>query len=406
MRVLVFFSLALMAALAARPASAELRQFGNVIFPTIPGWSDPGGDGHVAMISDLPDDRCEFCRIMIGPGEKAQGRLTSWLTRNRFAFIDEDDREGFDVLQPAEASTLGTREAAMMAMSDGSETQFLVAIRAGADFALTGFRADHGSGEPERVEDNLKVMTSTYLPWLELLRFRSEGAPSLLPPPSPGGIDGLWWGSRVDTSLGMDMMMRTDISYQRIMFWPDGTFFEGTPPQGTATPDRTALETALLTEWGNYTEQGNTITLTFNDGHSEVLERNGESWSGWGYDMFQVTPLADGARLDGSISWMYYSGFAPASGVSGGVSSSSLTVFYPDGRYSGSSSGGAFGSFDSGGGYAVSSGDEDGGSYEIRDGLVIYTPGNGDARRAVMVFRSGDEVLVGSEFLKGTAIDP
>ncbi len=70
-------------------------------------------------------------------------------------------------------------------------------------------------------------------------------------------------------------------------------------------------------------------------------------------------------------------GFAPGSGVSGGVSSSSLTVFYPDGRYSGSSSAAPIGSFDSGGGYAVSNGDEDGGTYEVRDGLVIFQPGEG-----------------------------
>ena len=387
--------------MAAAPALAELRQFGNVIFPTVPGWSDPGGDGHVSMVSNLPDDRCEFCRIMVGPGETARGSLTSWLTRNRYAFIDEDDREGFDILQPAEASTLGAREAATMAMSDGSEMLFLIAIRAGPEFALTGFRSY--SRDPELVEDNLKVMTGTFLPWLSLLRFRSEGAPSLLPAPSPGGMDGLWWGTRMDTVMGMDMMVRMETSHRRIMFWRDGTFFEGTPPQGTAIPDRAALEKALLTEWGNYTEKGETIVLSFIDGHSEVLEGVDEGWSGWGYDMYRVTPLADGTRLDGSISSMFYTGFVPNSGVSGGVSSSSQTIFYPDGRYSGSSSGGVFGSFDSGGGYAISSGDEDDGTYEIRDGLVIFRPGNGDPRRAMAVFRSGEHVLIGDQFLEGTA---
>lgn len=404
MRVFLVLSLALAAGLAAgAPASAELRQFGNVIFPTVPGWSDPGGDGHVSMSSELPDDRCEFCRIMVGPGAEARGSLTSWLTRNRLVFVDVDDREGFETLKPAETSNLGTREAAMMVINDGSEMQFLVAIHAGSEFALTGFRAYNGSGEPERVEDNLKVMTNTYLPWLALLRFRSEGAPSLLPAPSPGGMDGLWWGTRTDTSLGMDMMMRTDISHRRIMFWTDGTFFEGTPPQGTATPDRAALERALLTEWGNYTEQGDSIRLSFIDGHSEMLERDGESLSGLGYDMYPVTPLADGTVLDGSISSIFYTGFVPNSGVSGGISSSSETRFYPDGRYSGTSSGGAFGSFDSGGGYAVNHGDEDGGTYEIRDGLVVFSPGNGDGHRAKAVFRSGEHVLIGDQFLEGTA---
>ena len=389
--------------MVATPASAELRQFSNVIFPTVPGWSDPGGDDYVSMSSDLPDDRCEFCRIMVGPGEAARGSLTNWLTDHRFAFVDEDEREGFEIMQPAEASNLGSREAAMMAIKDGSEIQFLIAIRAGSEFALTGFRAYNGSSEPEQIEDNLNVMTSTYLPWLALLRFRSEGAPSLLPPPSPGGMNGLWWGSRTDTSLGMDMMMRTDISHRRIMFWPNGTFYEGTPPQGTAIPDRAALEKALLTEWGNYSEQGDTVVLNFIDGNSEKLERSGESLSGWGYEMYQVTPLADGTRLDGGISWMYYSGFVPNSGVAGGVSASSYTTFFPDGRYSGSSSGGAFGSFDSGGGYAVNNGDEDGGTYEIRDGLVVFSPGNGGQRRAKAVFRAGDHILIGDQFFEGSA---
>ena len=400
----VGFCTALAAALmAVAPASAELRQYGNVIFPTVPGWSNPGGDGYVSMASDLPDERCEYCKIMVGPGAAARGSLTSWLNSNRFAFVDEDEREGFEILQPAGTSNLGTREAAMMAINDGSEMQFLVAIRAGPEFALTGFRAYNGSSEPDEVEDNLRVMTSTYLPWLALLRFRSEGAPSLLPAPSPGGMDGLWWGARTDTSLGMDMMMRTDISHRRIMFWPDGTFFEGTPPQGTAAPDRAALDKALLTEWGTYAEQGDAVLLHFVDGHSEKLERNGESLSGWGYDMYPVAPLADGTRLDGGISWMYFSGFSPHSGVSGGVAASNHTTFHPDGRYDGASSGGAFGSFDSGGGYAVNNGNEDGGRYEIRDGLVIFSPENGGQRRARAVFRSGEHVLIGDQFFEGTA---
>ena len=404
MRVPVGFSIALAVGLTiAPPASAELRQFGNVIFPAVPGWSDPGGDGYVSMVSELPDDRCEFCRIMVGPGAAARGSLTGWLNSNRLAFVDEDERAAFEVLQPAETSNLGTREAAMMAISDGSEMQFLVAIRAGSEFALTGFRAYHGSSEPEEVEDNLNVMTSTYLPWLALLRFRSEGAPSLLPPPKPGGMDGLWWGTRTDTSLGMDMMMRTDISHRRIMFWPDGTFYDGTAPQGTAPPDRAALEKALLTEWGNYTDQGDTVRLNFVDGHSEDLERDGESLSGWGYEMYPVTPLADGTRLDGGISWIYYTGFAPNSGVTGGISASNHTTFHPDGRYSGASSGGAFGGFDSGGGYAVNNENADGGTYEIRDGLVIFSPAQGGQRRARAVFRSGEHILIGDQFFEGTA---
>ncbi len=203
----------------------------------------------------------------------------------------------------------------MMAMSDGSEMQFLIAIRAGPEFALTGFRAY--SSEPDLVEDNLKVMTGTFLPWLSLLRFRSEGAPSLLPAPSPGGMDGLWWGIAHghDPGHGHDDAHGHQPPPDHVLA---GHFFEGTPPQGTARPDRAALDKALLTEWGNYTEQGNTITLTFNDGHSEVLERNGESWSGWGYDLsgHAAWPMARGwmAAFHGCIIWVS----RPVAGFPGG----------------------------------------------------------------------------------------
>ena len=145
------------------------------------------------------------------------------------------------------------------------------------------------------------------------------------------------------------------------------------------------------------------LGVSFIDGHSEVLEGVDEGWSGWGYDMYRVTPLADGTRLDGSISSAYYSGFSPGSGVSGGVSSASQTIFHPDGRYSGSSFGGAFGNFNGGGGYAVSNSDDEGGSYEIRDGLVVFSPANGGGRRAAMAFRSGDDIVIGDQFLAGTA---
>ena len=62
-----------------------------------------------------------------------------------------------------------------------------------------------------------------------------------------------------------------------------------------------------------------------------------------------------------------------------------------------------FGSFDSGGGYAVNHGDEDGGTYEVRDGLVIFQPGDGSMRRAMAAFRSDEHVLIGDLFLEGTA---
>ena len=397
-----------LALLAPTLAHAELRQFGGVIYPVPPGWSpsSPGNDpAQATLSSDLPDDRCDYCRILVGPGAPASGSLTAWLDRNRLAFVDEDDRADFSVIQPVQPTTVGAREAAMIAIGDGSETQLLVAIRAGDRFALTGFEGDV-SGETETA-DSLATMTDTYLPWLPLLRFRSDGAPSLLPAPRPGELTGLWWGTRMDTRMGMDMMLQTYLSHRRLVFWPDGTFFEGTPPQGMAAPDRTALDAAGLTEWGNYAQDGARVRLTFADGSAEMLDRDGDSLSDGRHDMFPVQPLADGTRLSGGISSMTYTGFSPGSGVTGGISSSSATEFAPDGSYAGSSFGGAFGSFGdtamtSPGGFSTSHENSQGGRYEIRDGLLIMTPEQGEPS-AEMIFRAGDSIVIGGEFFKGTA---
>lgn len=398
----LFFGAAVLA--TAAPLHAELRQFGNVIYPTIPGWSEPRyDDGHVRIWSDLPDDRCEFCRILIGRGGTKAGPLEAWLTRNAMTFIEEDEREDYRIGSPAQMTGFGNREAAMMGVTDGRDSVLLVAIDAGTHYALTGFYGD--AGDDEEIAESMEVMTDTYLPWLTLLRFRSDGAPALLPEPVPGDMEGLWWGFRLDTTLGLDMMMRMENSYRRVTFWPDGTFFEGTPPQGTAQPDRAALREAFNTDWGNYTRDGDRILLNFVDGRSDTLTREGKAWKGEGYDMFRATPLSDGTRLDGSISTMFYSGFTPGSGTTGGVASSSETVFHPDGRFTGSRFGGSFGNFDAGGGFAIGNEDGDGGRYEIRDGLLIFSTERGDPRSAEAVFRAGDSVMVGDNFFEGRVIE-
>ncbi|TRW98287.1 hypothetical protein FNJ84_05775 [Paracoccus sp. M683] len=338
---------------------------------------------------------------MIGRSETAVGGLVDWLDRNRFAFVDEDDRAQFQIGMPAESTSVGAREAATLVMGDGTEMQVLVAIRAGSDFVLTGFSAYNS--EPEGLMADMEFMSTTYLPWLALLRYRSDGAPSLLPAPTPGEMEGLWWASRLDTNLGMDMLIRLDSSFRRISFWPDGSFYEGTSPGGTAVPDRAALDRAMLADWGNYLVRGDSIDLTYADGRTATLERNGEFISGDGYDMTRVTPLPDGSRLDGEISSVYYSGFSPGSGIFGGISSSSSTVFHSDGRYDGSSFGGSFGSFDSGGGYSVGSSDDANGQYEIRDGLIVFSPANGAAGRAEAVFWADDSIMIGDSVFKGTA---
>jgi hypothetical protein len=113
-----------------------------------------------------------------------------------------------------------------------------------------------------------------------------------------------------------------------------------------------------------------------------------------------VEPLADGTRIDGSLSTFFYLGFSPGSGLDGGVSSSSYTVFNSDGTWRQDRSGGASAGFVDGGGtstggFATTSNSGNAGRYEVKDGLMIRTPDDGSAPQAVLIFKSGSDIMIG-----------
>lgn len=95
----------------AGPAGAESRQFGGVIYPTLPGWGAPVVGPGFTMAVDLSDGRCPSCRIMIAPAVPASGDLAAWLDRQRFAFVDQDQRGGWravDLLDQTQATIADT----------------------------------------------------------------------------------------------------------------------------------------------------------------------------------------------------------------------------------------------------------------------------------------------------------
>jgi hypothetical protein len=147
--------------------------------------------------------------------------------------------------------------------------------------------------------------------------------------------------------------------------------------------------------------------LTFATGEEERLTLGSDdSITDDNRTMYKVNPLPDGTRLDGGVYSFFYSGFSPGSGIEGGMSGSSSTTFLPDGTYVGESFGGAFGNFVDGGGsttggFATSSGDDsEGGRYEVRDGLLIQYPANGDAPTQSMIYDTGDEIMIDDQFLE------
>lgn len=389
-------------ALLASPLAAEPRQHGNVIFDVPEGWS-PGAirDGVLTVLFDGPDELCEFCSILIGPDAPAQGSLTDWLEANAPLLVEEEDRAAIEVLQPAEASGATGRPLAMQAFAADGDIVVAFALQAGGRFQLLGFEG--WAYDEEEVARTLAFLSSDASPLMDRFRYVSEGAAPLMPPPVPGGMDGLWWGWWNGFSVGLDGMMVPQVEQRTLVFWPDGRFYDGQPPLGLAPLDADALRAAADPDWGTYREGPGTIELRFADGRAERLTRDGEGWSDGTATLSRARPLADGGRLVGTVSSFFYTGFTPGSGIEGGVSSSSSTTFALDGTYRGDSFGGAFGNFTDGGGitggFATQSPGATGGTYEIRDGLVVMTPADGSPPTADLGFVADGEVVIGGRFL-------
>ncbi|MCB6178233.1 hypothetical protein LHP98_08835 [Rhodobacter sp. Har01] len=191
----------------------------------------------------------------------------------------------------------------------------------------------------------------------------SEGAAPLMPAPRPGSVQGLFSGCSIPWALGLDGMMQMQWAHRLLSFWPDCLFHDGTPPAGLAAFDRQAR-----------------------------LDK-GE-------------PLSDGTRIDGALSSVFSSGCTPGSSGERGAFASTYTAFSSDGRRTQDASGGAFGNLMNGsgdltGGYATSSESTTAGTYEVKDGLLIRTPNHGGTPQAELIFKVGDETMIGSLTLAG-----
>jgi hypothetical protein len=382
----------------ASVAHGEVRQFGNVIYTIPQGWTEGARrDGYQIFLSDLPEDVCEFCYLYLGTGAPAKGSLGGFVGMNLMTFIDPEDRQGWKPVGKADSFSTGKHTAMMQGITDGSSILVLVGIDTGERYEIVGFQG--GGSDEDEVRETLGTFGTSGTAFMDSFRFVSDGAPSLLPAATPGDLDGIYWGWSTYTTLGLDMMMRIEMDYRSLFFWPDGHFYDGTPPNGVNPIDRDALVAKSSTEFGVYTHNGTTLNLIFADGKTETLTAEGDGWKDGSKSLSPTDTLADGATIDGSVSSFFYTGFTPGAGIEGGISAGSETVFHPDGTYEGSSYGGAFGNFDAGGGYATSHENADGGTYVIRDGLLISTPDGGGPPVAALALQVDDGILIGDQFL-------
>lgn len=375
------------------PAIAEPRQYGGVIYDLPSGWiKGRERDTHLTILSDLPNDRCEFCYIHLAPPVPFTGSLTDWLTANQGRFVDEDDREDILVIQPPEPTTINDAPAAFLAVYTGVEVFLLLAIQIGDTAALVGFEGN------ARDSDDLEETTGTFfndvIPIIENMQFLAPGASGLLPEAVPGDLSGIFWGVAYRTTIQIDGTMGFEPRHTQIVFYEDGHFYDGTAPQGTAGLDRQALLATANTDFGTYERRRRNLTLTYSDGTVDEYRWDGDGWVDGDLTLIPVAPLADGSTISGRLTDFNYTGFVEGTGLSGGAASASSTTFYPDGTYTGSRVGTVSSTV-----VTTTSRRDTGGTYAIADGLVIMTPGNGDPATQSLIFRVGDSILVGDQFL-------
>ncbi len=392
----------LVSLLLASPLAAETRQHANLIYTLPPGWEIGAvlDDGTLILRSDLPDDACEYCRIYLSTGSKTGGKVVDWLATQSRRFVEDDPTDPPEItpMTASAVTNLRGRPSAMRGQTVDGDLQVLLAIQLFGRMELIGFEGP--ASDPEELAATMQVFERDVMPLVEGLGFVSEGADPLLPPPQPGPLTGVWWGTTTWWSMGLDGMMTMEIDHHWLTFWPDGIFYDGTPPTGTALFDQATLLAAGDMDWGSYQVDGATLTLAYASGRVETFDVKEDAFLQGEKRMDAITLLADGTKLNGVVSTIFVSGFTPGIGVSGGMTAMTDTRYNPDGTWEFGSYTGASSTFDNGTGFATGSETSDQGRYVVKDGLVIRYAKDGSIAGSRYAFKAGSTIWIGSDMLK------
>ena len=383
----------------ASAAMAETRQHGNVIFEVPQGWSVGSVDdqGTLTLTTDLPDRECDFCYVYIATGQTTATQADMFLFSQVTRFIDDDDMPQREVILPPKPVNAGGRPAAMLGQKVDATLQVLFAVQLSGRVEVLGFEGS-ASDEAE-VAVSMAVFQRDILPMIEAARYVSEGATPLMPVPEPGPLAGTYAGTSTFWSFGIDGMMKLELAHHLLTFWPDGRFYDGTPPDGSQPFDAAGLLDKGDMNWGSYAVAGGTVTLSFASGETRLLARRDDGLEDDdGTALSVIALLADGERIAGTTSDFFYSGFTPGAGMTGGVAATSDFEYRLDGTFVHDHGATSSASFDAGGdvtgGFATGSDTKTTGTYEIRNGLIILTAEGREYRR-VLIYRSGADITLG-----------
>lgn len=391
--------------LGSLPLAARQYQFSNSIFTMPAGWELRDNTLYFQTISPEDSESCGYCRLHIARSHPALGGLKSFVSRNKRLFLDPDDDNLIERLQPLQEIEEAGYQVVMQSFTVDDTLMFLIGFQAGERFELLGFQGD--ADDEAALQATVARFSEIVPDYLSTVVYVSEGAAPLMPPPQPGPYDGAWFGTYVVQSVGADLMMRMDMYSNLYIFWPDGYFHYGTPRLGLVHPDPDSLREPIATDYGTYHVEGDQVILSFANGETESLTVDGEYFQDGQATLSRVTPLPDGSTIKGTISSSYASGFGGIGMMSqGGFNSSSSTTFAKDGTYTGESSSASFGSFSDGmgnftGGFGAGNQDNEAGTYEIRNGMIYRQPVHGaDAIDPELIFDWDGTTYIGQTALE------
>jgi hypothetical protein len=385
--------LALCVLCLAQPLAAETRQHGNIIFELPEGFSydDRGPTGTLAIEarSDLAD--CQGCRILIGAGAVASGPVEAFLATNTRRLIAPElaDPPRPSPLQPAEGFDLqGRYPAALQRQWLDTTLQMLFAAQINERMELIAFEIPYQ--DEAQMQRAFGVYDREFVPFLEGLRFVSDGAEPLMPAAEPGPLSAVWWRVREWTTstwnhyLGY-AVVRDHVRADPLTFWPDGYFYDGPPTAGTGPIEPARLLAAGDMSFGTYRVAGDLVTLAYASGAVTELRLAGtqlQTSGGTSYDLAEL--YADGTTIEGRIARIVHVAPGAVAGETGGVITLTDVAFRPDGTWSGTE----------GEGLTVS------GRYEVRNGVVLIRhPSGGGFGAGYMVYAPDGTIWIGSEKL-------
>ena len=381
----------------AVPASAEKRQFANIVYELPKGWKAYGKtDGRLELRNEDGDKRCRNCRIWFDPGVEGGGPIQEW--RDAMAAPGEDMRVLGDPQLHHESIGDWPLEVMLRQVEDDGRAKFqaYLAIDLPARNELIIFEGP--ARNEESFNRSLAALNEDVTPMLNALQFVSEGAEPVLGPPEPGKLEGPWFGTAIRNQYnGLSGSLDLVVDKRLMTFYADGRFFRGIPPGGAGPLDFEGLAAAGETGLGNYVVTGDEIELRFVDGDVSRMRMVNDSMIDTGrVNIRPATVPPDGFRFAGVIRSARYTAFG--AGISGGVGSESMQVFRSDGSFTDSSFTGAFGSFDTGGGFTATTGrPERSGHYEVADGLITLTPPDGEPRTAWIILEGANSVIIGGQ---------